>query len=104
MELIKEFSSKGMKHVRYDFNDSELIKDRFKLSDKVATELCDHLKKTKNTIDVKDTFDPQSGWSGHTFEIEGYDISINGYCFSKKNLRDYLLKTTKFKNHNQDKT
>ena len=92
MIIVKEFQSRGMKHIQYDCADFEEIKKRFswKLSDETIKKLCNYLKENEKIIDAIDCYDCQSGWEGTKFKIGDIDLSGNGYCLSDSSVLQFL--------------
>ena len=79
MKIIAKYST-GLKEIEYDGKDVEELKKRFKTID--VERLCNWLNFNNKTLLVKDCYDPQSGWTGQEFIINGEDLSVNGYCLN----------------------
>ena len=91
MKIIKEFKDFGMKHIEYDFNDSDLLKQRFsKLESNTIDKLCKWLKENNQVINANDCYDTQSGWLGTDFMIGKANLSCNGYCLSNSAVEKFI--------------
>ena len=93
MELIKTYvGEKALKHWQYDSNDKdEFIKDFKIINEALADRLCAYLKKEKKVVDVIECYDSQSGWRGADFNIDGQNLSLNGYCLSVSSIDKFLV-------------
>ena len=92
MKIIREFGDYEMKHVQYDHNDSELLKQRFvsKLESGTIDRLCKWLKENNQVINAIDCYDGQSGWRGTDFMIGKANLSCNGYCLSNSAVEKFI--------------
>lgn len=92
MELIHTYSGeKALKHWRYNANDKEKFMENFPIDEQLADRLCDYLRKENKVVDVIECYDAQSGWSGADFNVDGQNLSLNGYCFDASNVNEFLI-------------
>lgn len=90
MEIIKEYGER-LKHIRYNGDDSKLLKKRFPiLKEDTVDDLCEWLKNNNSHIDSIDFYEPQSGWYGINFMIGKADLALNGHCLSDSSVRMFL--------------
>lgn len=95
MKIITEHKGKyQLGHIQYNHTDLGEFKTRFGIPEKVANDLCEYLKESKNIVDVRETYDPQCEWCGFDFKIGNVDLSGNGFCFKKDNVRQFLESNT----------
>ena len=91
MEIVKEYQSRGMKHIQYDGGDADVLKERFtELRAETVDKLCQWLRDNKAVVDAIDCFDSRSGWQGTEFKIGNADLSCNGYCLSNSSVELFL--------------
>ena len=84
-------------HVKIQFeinsqHDEKEFINRFNLSIIIAKKLCNYLQKNNKVVDMTESYDPQSGWSGFNFIIGDQDLSVNGFCFSPERVDSFLIK------------
>ena len=92
MELIHTYrGARELKHIRFGFDDEKEFINRFNLSIITAKKLCNYLEKNNKVVDMTETYDPQSGWSGFNFIIGDQDLSVNGFCFSPERVDSFLI-------------
>lgn len=74
------------------FNSENLYeaKDWMRLSEELFQRLLEYMAKNKSTIVVKHEFDPQSFMQGYSFIIDGFNLSINGFCYKPENVESFL--------------
>ena len=51
-----------------------------------VNEVCKYLDDNQLTILLQETYDGVSKWGGTHVMLEGRNLSVNGYCFSKESL------------------
>ena len=61
-----------------------------------VNEVCNYLDDNNLTIQLRGTYDPQSGWHGEHVILEGRDLSGNGYCFGGKSLLNHVRNYKKY--------
>ena len=91
MVLIKEYEGRGLKHIQYDCNDAEILRQTFKFSPGTILQLCRYLRDTNQVVDAIDTYDGQSNWQGVSFIIGEVDLSGNGFLLNNKRLTAFLI-------------
>lgn len=91
MKLIKQYQGyPQLKQYTLDCNDKEYFVKEFNLSIQSAELLVSYLQKHNKEVFIYETYDGQSGWKGFNFIIDNENISGNGFCFSEKNLLQFL--------------
>lgn len=92
MEILREYEFRNFKQIKYDGNDSDLLKKRFPQSLKPETidRLCKWLLENNESVIVTDCYDGASGWQGVNFVIGKADLSCNGYCLSDSQIEKFL--------------
>lgn len=79
----------GLRKYLLDSNDFNLLL-RLIGSKVITNQLCYYLHFNDLKVEIDEIFDPQTGWKGFRFIINGVDLSENGFCFTKEKLEEYL--------------
>lgn len=78
-----------------DHNNKKWLYQHLQTNEEVE-EVAEYLKNNNLTIKVTKTHDPQSGWNGAHVQLQGRDLSINGFCFSGKQLLNHVRNFQKY--------
>jgi len=62
----------------------------WQMSDALATEFCEYLKRENEHVHTAECYDAQSGMYGNHFIIGTEDLSGNGYCYSIAKVEEFL--------------
>ena len=90
MNIIKQYGPpKNLRHYSLDSGDSELFLKK-RIGPDSVNRLIEYLRNTNTRIEIIECYDPQSGWHGESFILDGVDLSGNGYCFSERSLNNHL--------------
>lgn len=91
MKLIKTYAGvQALKHIQFSSIDKKEFIKRFDIPEPLAERLCLYLADKKEVVDMKECYDPQSGWRGFDFCIGNKNLSLNGYRFRPNNVESFL--------------
>jgi hypothetical protein len=91
MKVVKHYP-RGLNHTQYDYNDYKELVKKFNIKPLIAEKLCTYMEHNHKVIDVKELYEPRSGWTGFDFFIDRENLSINGFNFSNDNIVKFLQK------------
>ncbi|GHT33159.1 hypothetical protein FACS189434_06630 [Bacteroidia bacterium] len=90
MKILKNYD-RGLRCIEYTYEDRETIIARMGDCDSIlVNELINFMQAKNEKIIFDDIFDPRSYMTGVSIYIMNCDLSVNGYCLSDDNIKDFL--------------